>query len=216
MSAPHVLPRGRHAAPRHVVWQSQRGRLLAAMAAAVAEKGYARVAVADVVERAGVSRKTFYEQFANKEACFLAAYDAAVELVLRAIDEALDDDAPDPMAAAAVGTRAYLATLAANPDFARTFLVEVLAAGAEARERRAAVHERFAARLAAIHAAMRREFDDLPKPPPYVFRACVGAVDELVTHHLLTRGTGSLPELEGPILEIERALLGAHARGQTP
>src|SRR3954463_3168983 len=90
MSAPgethalRVLPRGRHAAPREVVAESQRERLLVAMADAVAEKGYAHAAVADVIERAGVSRRTFYEHYANKEECFLAAYDAGVSGMLDA------------------------------------------------------------------------------------------------------------------------------------
>src|SRR5687768_2812280 len=52
-----ALPRGRHAAPRDVVREAQRGRMLEAMAAAVAAKGYGHVAVADVIEGAGVSRK---------------------------------------------------------------------------------------------------------------------------------------------------------------
>src|SRR6516164_1797887 len=90
-----VLPRGRHAAPRPVVREVQRVRMLAAMVQAVAEKGYARVAVTDVVERAGVSRKTFYEQFANKDDCFLAAYDATVDDLLATIDETLETYAPD-------------------------------------------------------------------------------------------------------------------------
>ena len=83
-----VLPRGRYAAPRAVVAESQRERLLVAMADATAAKGYANVAVADVIERAGVSRRSFYEHFANKEECFLAAYDAGVEALLGAIGEA--------------------------------------------------------------------------------------------------------------------------------
>src|SRR6516164_10070200 len=95
-----VLPRGRHAAPRPVVREAQRARMLDAMVQSVAEKGYARVAVADVVERAGVSRKTFYEQFANKEECFLAAYDDGVDRLLAAIDAALATLAPDWLAAA--------------------------------------------------------------------------------------------------------------------
>src|SRR4051794_24535271 len=94
------LPRGRHAAPREVVWESQRGRMLAAMATAVGEKGYAEVAVADVIARAGVSRKTFYEHFENKQQCFLAAYDAGVEMMLGAIDEAIADAGSDPTAIA--------------------------------------------------------------------------------------------------------------------
>ena len=89
-----VLPRGRHAAPRPVVREAQRVRMLAAMVQAVAEKGYARVAVADVIERAGVSRKTFYEQFANKEDCFLAAYDATVDDLLATIDASASRYAP--------------------------------------------------------------------------------------------------------------------------
>ncbi|MGB8875435.1 MAG: helix-turn-helix domain-containing protein, partial [Solirubrobacteraceae bacterium] len=104
-----VLPRGRHAAPRAVVREIQRARMLDAMVEAVADKGYARVTVADVIERAGVSRKTFYEQFANKEECFLAAYDAGVDGLLAAIDEALDALAPDWLAGSRRAVEVYLA-----------------------------------------------------------------------------------------------------------
>jgi AcrR family transcriptional regulator len=113
--------------------------MLAAMATAVGEKGYGSVAVADVIARAGVSRRAFYEHFDNKEECFLAAYDAGVESMLAAIDDAIGRAAADgPLAIARAGTERYLSTLAANPAFARTFLVEVLAAGPRALERRAA------------------------------------------------------------------------------
>src|SRR4051795_2894309 len=182
-----ALPRGRHAAPREVVRNSQRGRMLAAMAAAVGEKGYGTVAVADVIARAGVSRKTFYEHFDNKEECFLAAYDAGVELMLDAIDAAIGDAAAGgPLAIARAGTARYLETLASNPAFARTFLVEVLAAGPRALERRAAVHARFAEQLAVVHRAARSVSAAgfrAPEPGPHVFRACVGAIYELVTDH---------------------------------
>jgi AcrR family transcriptional regulator len=198
------LPRGRHAAPRAVVRASQRGRMLAAMATAVAEKGYRAVAVADVIARAGVSRKTFYEHFANREECFLAAYDAGVGRLLAAIDDAIRAAAPDPMAIARAGTARYLEMLAANPAFARTFLVEVLAAGPAALERRTRVHERFAAQLAETHRAARAAG---PERPPHVFRACVGAIHELVTDHVLRRGAATLPELLDALLEIEAALL---------
>jgi AcrR family transcriptional regulator len=204
LSGAGPLPRGRHAAPRRVVWESQRGRMLAAMATAVGEKGYAEVAVADVVARAGVSRKTFYEQFANKLECFLAAYDTGVDVVLGAIDSAIAAAGPDPLAIARAGTSRYLETLAANPAFARTFLVEVLAAGPEALARRAEVHERFAAQLASIHRAWAPAG---PEPSAHVFRACVGAIHELVMAHVLEHGAETLPELLDPIVAVERALL---------
>jgi AcrR family transcriptional regulator len=205
-----VLPRGRHAAPRSVVSASQRERLLAAMAAAVAAKGYANVAVADVIERAGVSRKTFYEHFANKEDCFLAAYDAGIGALLESIDQAINAAAPDWLAATSAGTLTYLEALAANPDFARTFLVEVLAAGPAALERRAEVHQRFADQLAATIRAARRDLPGLPELPDYVFRACVGAINELVTEQLLSYGADTLPDLLTPILDVELAMLTGH------
>ena len=169
-----VLPRGRYAAPRAVVRETQRARMLEAMVEAVAEKGYARVAVADVIERAGVSRKTFYEQFANKEECFLAAYDAGVDRLLAAIDAAPAELAPDWLAAARRAVEVYLEAMAAGPAFARAFLIEVLAAGPRALARRDAVQERFAAQLAAIHRRARADIPEIPALAPHTFRAAVG------------------------------------------
>jgi AcrR family transcriptional regulator len=202
-----VLPRGRHAAPRDVVRHTQRARMLAAMVDAVAEKGFARISVADVVERAGVSRKTFYEQFANKEECFLAAYDAGVDGLLAAIDDALAELAPDWLAAARRAVEVYLERMAGGPAFARAFLIEVLGAGPHALARRDAVQERFAAQLAAIHRRARADIPEIPAVGPHVFRAAVGAVNELVTAHVLERGAETLPELAGAILDVHLALL---------
>src|SRR5689334_4382607 len=116
--APRELPRGPHRLTRETVMESQRGRMLDAMAQAVAEKGYPATTVADVIARAGVSRKTFYEQFRDKEDCFLAAYDTGVDLLLGTLREA-GADAPDLLTRARARTRAYLETLAEEPGFAR-------------------------------------------------------------------------------------------------
>jgi AcrR family transcriptional regulator len=208
-----VLPRGRYAAPRAVVAESQRERLLVAMADATAAKGYANVAVADVIERAGVSRRSFYEHFANKEECFLAAYDAGVEGLLGAIGEA-EEATAGLLEGARAGTEVYLQLLADNPAFARTFLIEVLGAGPAALERRDAVHQRFADRLAEAHAAIAEELGPsakLPAPAPYIFRAAVGAIHELVIDRLLKDGAEALPGLLDAILEVELRLLGAPA-----
>jgi AcrR family transcriptional regulator len=202
-----ILPRGRHAAPRAVVRETQRARMLTAMVDAVADKGYARVAVADVVERAGVSRKTFYEQFANKDECFLAAYDAGVDRLLAAIDDAVAAPAPDWLTAARRAVEVYLETVAASPAFARSFLIEVLGAGPPALARRDAVQERFAAQLAAIHRRARADIPDIPKLAAHTFRAAVGAVNELVTAHVLEHGAATLPELTDAILDVHLALL---------
>ena len=165
------------------------------------------MAVADVVERAGVSRKTFYEQFANKEECFVAAYDDGVDRLLAAIDAALATLAPDWLAAARRAVEVYLDAMAASPAFARAFLIEALGAGPVALARRRAVQDRFAAQLEAVHRRARADIPEIPEVPPHTFRAAVGAVNELVTAHVLERGADTLPELTDAILDVHLALL---------
>src|SRR3954454_25305249 len=87
-SAPRPLPRGPHGLERDVVLASQRGRMLGAMAEAVASTTYAGTTVADVVAGAVVTRKTFYEHFRDKDECFLAAFDEGVDMVLEPIADA--------------------------------------------------------------------------------------------------------------------------------
>jgi AcrR family transcriptional regulator len=181
--------------------------MLDAMVDAVAEKGYVRVSVADVIERAGVSRKTFYEQFTNKEDCFLAAYDAGVDRLLAAIDDAMAAPAAGWLDAARRAVEVYLAAMAASPAFARAFLIEALGAGPEALARRDVVQERFAAQLAAIHRRARADIPGIPSVGPHTFRAAVGAVNELVTAHVLEHGADTLPSLNEAILDVHLALL---------
>src|SRR5204862_880215 len=75
------LPRGPHSLSREEVELSQRARLLQAATEAVAELGYVKTTVADILARAGVSRATFYQLFSDKEHCFNAAYRENAELV---------------------------------------------------------------------------------------------------------------------------------------
>jgi len=180
---------------------SQRGRLLDAMAEAVAAKGYAATTVADVIARAGVSRKTFYEHFRDKEACFLAAYDTGVELLLGTL-RAAGTPGADPLEVARATTVAYLETLAAEPAFARTFMIEVGAAGAAARERRDAVHEQFAQLLRERAAAA-----GLAEQPAEIYLAAVGATDLLVSRLVAAGRASELPALADVVLRVQLSLL---------
>ena len=89
-------PRGRHRLPREVVARSQRDRLLEAAIRVVAEKGYAALTIGDLTGAAGVSRTTFYELFDGKEDCFLAAYDNAVDALVRRVTAAYEGAAIGP------------------------------------------------------------------------------------------------------------------------
>jgi AcrR family transcriptional regulator len=207
---PRPLPRGPHGLDRDVVLASQRGRMLDAMASTVADKGYAATTVADVVAGAGVSRKTFYEHFRDKEEAFLAAFDAGVEALLAAIVEArpVDDDSWVGLMRARV--RAYLDTLMREPSFAVTFLLEVFVAGPRAIERRGEVLERFAQLYRDLHAEARREFPELPAVPEPIYAAAVGAVNELVSGYVREGRTADLAELEPAIVYLQVALFAGH------
>lgn len=135
-----ALPRGPHGLSRAEVEESQRDRLLWAVAEAVAEKGYNATTVTDIISRAKVSRTTFYQLFADKRACFLDANRAASELLLGVLDGEFKriDALPDLSARQRFDLllSTYLDSMAALAGFAKVFLVEVFAAGAPAVEQR--------------------------------------------------------------------------------
>jgi AcrR family transcriptional regulator len=209
-SQSRALPRGPHSLTRDEVLASQRGRMIEAMAQTVAAKGYAATTVADVVARAGVSRKTFYEHFGDREDCFLAAYDAAVDVLLGAVAERVAAGEPaqtDWRERVRAGVRAYLGALAAEPAFAQTFLVEVHAAGPRARARRAEVHRRFVEFLRAQSALARAAHPWLPDVPDAVYPAIVGGVDEVVSDWVAQGRVAQLPDLEPSLSYFQLALL---------
>ena len=79
-----------------MIARSQRERLLDAAIDVVAEKGYAATTIADLTKAAGISRTTFYELFEDKEACFLAAYDAAADVLARRVEVAFESQGAWP------------------------------------------------------------------------------------------------------------------------
>jgi len=124
------LPAGRHGFSREQVAHNQRERLLAGLATAVAEHGYAAVTITHVTKAAAVSRRVFYANFESKEECFLAAFDTLVGHVRELVEAAVEAE-PDWPHQAIAAARSTLAFLAAEPDLARLCLVEAQSAGPE-------------------------------------------------------------------------------------
>jgi AcrR family transcriptional regulator len=122
------LPAGRHGYSREQVAHHQRERLIAGLAAAVAEKGYAAVTLSDVVKQAKVSRRIFYANFESKEQCFLAAFEVVLGHLRELVAEATDGIRGWPEQVLAAG-RAALGFLSSEPDLARLCLVESRGAG---------------------------------------------------------------------------------------
>lgn len=141
------LPAGRHGLSRSFVVTNQRERMLAAVADAVAEKGFARFTVEDVVRLAGVSRRTFYDHFSDKREAFFAAYDASVVQTMRVAAESFagSEEWPEQVR---FGLHGFLSFLANDPSFAHLGIIEMPLAGPEGRARHLAARSGFEVFLA--------------------------------------------------------------------
>ena len=143
---------GRNGLGHEQVAEIQRARILAAMVELVAERGVSGATIARIVAGSGVSRRTFYELFKDREDCFVAAFDMAVERASRYVRDVFD-----PRAGWAVRIRvsliALLGFLDAEPAIARLLIVESLGAGPRALQRRSQV---LAILIAAVDEGRRR------------------------------------------------------------
>src|SRR3954454_20545347 len=176
----YQLPPGRHGLPRAFVARNQRERILAAVGDVVSLAGYGDMNVEDIVVTAGVSRRTFYDHFKSKDEAFLAAYDEVAQQLVGRVAGAFESNARIADRAEHC-LAAFLDFLASEPAFADMCIVEVMAAGAQAIERRNGVMKAFAA---LIQRAADEEKSARP-PPPLIAETIVGGIYEVVYSRIL-------------------------------
>jgi AcrR family transcriptional regulator len=155
-------------------------RLIQAMIEVVGTKGYRVATVSDVIALAGVSRKTFYEHFANKQDCFFAAFDLVSARVVDQLRRAYGEAVGWPQQVEA-SIRALFKSAVENPSATRFAMVEIGAvgpAGIARRERSTAEYERFIRDAAALAP------DGRPVSGAAV-KAIVGGVTRVLTHRVL-------------------------------
>jgi AcrR family transcriptional regulator len=180
------------------VTEIQRSRILAATLSAVEDVGYQRMTVAQVISRARVSRKTFYDVFADREDCFLAALEQAVAQARRLVRLAYESEG-----AWRDGVRAGLAELLfffdEQPGVARIVLIEALGAGPRVLERRARVLDE----LAKVVDRGRQVTNAAHEPPAVVAEGVVGAVFAVLhTRALEDDGRDRFASLLGSLMNI--------------
>lgn len=178
--------------PRGTLAASQRERILAATELLIAEQGCARTTIEAIVKGAGVSSVTFYEHFASKEECFVAAFDRAVEETRAQLAAAVPDELPWPDRVRA-GLRALLEAIDADPPRARVCLVEAQQGGPQ-----------LIARYDEVLDAAAGELAD-PLGP-----AIVGGIAWLLRERLELGGGGSVQDLLPRMTEVVLAPHLAH------
>ena len=196
---PGQLPPGRHGLSRSFVADNQRGRILMATIDATSAVGYAKMSVEGIVRGAGVSRRTFYELFANKHEAFLAAFDAAAGALLHTVEAASEQETTFEGKVIA-GFRAFVETLAATPGPAQVCIVEALAAGPDAIGRRTAVMAAFA-QVIVDNAPMVAGSHQLPA---LTAETIVGGVYEVLYSRVLC---GEIRDLPGLLPDLTYSML---------
>jgi len=193
------LPPGRHGLPREFVVHNQRERLIAGLAEAVAENGFASTTIAHITRHAAVSRRTFYEHFSSKDECFVAAYDAVLEQLGERVGEAFRAEEEWPQAIRA-GIAAMLSFLAHEPNLARLCMVEALVAGP-------VVVERYDAAIQSLVPYFRegrkgRPPEVLSRLSPTTEEALVGGMVSLVSRRIFAGRTAELEALLPDLVEF--------------
>jgi AcrR family transcriptional regulator len=171
------FPSGVRKLPSDLVSAVQRERLIAAMLRAAADLGYREANVQDVIDRAGVSRPTFYEHFANKEDCFLAAFDTASARLRDRVDAAARKGGDCWRDRLRFGMETLLHFATTEPDAARTLVVEARAASDDAVRRRDELLDHFAN---CIDAQTRELLPGAPSSSALTAAGVVGGAEALL------------------------------------
>jgi AcrR family transcriptional regulator len=184
------------------------------MASAVGEHGYAGTTVEDILSRARMSRRTFYQLFRNREDCFLATYDAALEEAMERLALAHRGNGEPWSRRVERALAALFEYLASEPGLARVWLVEAPSVGAAGIER----HERTMRELAGRLAMLGRDAGGSRANGRVAvdFEASVGAVHRVVQARLLDGRAGELPDLAPHMARLVRGLVAPEANGAGP
>jgi AcrR family transcriptional regulator len=184
------LPRGPHALTREEVAASQQTRIMNAMIELVGEQGYAATTIAEVTARAGVSRKAFYEHFANKEECFLATYDTIVAEGFERV-EAASHDVGGLQQELGFGLDVLFQRANENPGVERLVLMEIAAVGPAGIERREKL-------ISAYEGMLRQNLGAKPRPgiiPNPLLRAVLGGYLKVLYTRVQSGEQKQLPAL---------------------
>lgn len=183
-----------------------RSRLIAGMALALFEKSYGAISVADVVRIARVSKRTFYEHFSTREACYLATYEALSGTLLDRVEQTVLSE-PDVQQRLRAAVQTYLSSLQEVPALTRTFFLEIQLAGPDALAARRKVFQRFAGTLQSIVRRGREDGAEIRLLDENLAVAIVGAINELIMVCLEEERAHDLSALESTVVALFEALL---------
>ena len=202
LDAPAAAPAAPQPAPQPPAPQ------LEGMARAVASQGYADTTIADIVREASVSRRTFYENFADKAECLIALYELASGNAIGVLRAAIDPHS-DWQVQVEQAMGAYFGVLTRNPVLLRTLFIEILGLGAPGLAARRRANQQLVDLM--LDVVNNRTGERLRKTPlqPAMAMAVVGGINEMVLQAIEQERAGALQELVAPAAALLRAAVFA-------
>lgn len=187
--------RGRKDSVRYGVLKIQRARVLAAAVEVIDDVGYAGMTVGAIIERARVSRKTFYDVFSDREDCFEAVFEH-VSALASTVATAAYATQTEWLASIRAALGALLCLMDEEPTLARFWVVEAVGARGPVLERRA----RTMSILARVVDEGRSLISERNQPPELTAEATVGGIGQIIHARLLRRSPEPLSDLLGPLM----------------
>ena len=207
-----LIPAGRHTLGAGEVSERQRERLLRAIASCASERGYSQTTIADIVRVARTSRSAFYDHFADKESCFLAAYEQMTAAYIKA-SLAAAAKVSSWRAKLDVGIDTYFRFMAEHPEVAISTVVEIHCVGERGLEARAKALADWMRTIEGVAVLARREGAALPELDEVAFAAIILAAEAYV-HDYARRGhVPSVTEKAAAVRALAHALF---AQGVQP
>jgi len=198
--------------PKLPLSSSHRDRLIAGLADSIRERGYRDTKITDIVAHARTSRRSFYEQFDDRDACYLALFDTTSDLLVTAVEASVDPTAPwQEQVDRALGT--YVEAIAAEPELTVSFIRELPALGERGAARQRATIEVFArllVRLVANESMQRSGVEPVSLAKAVML---VGGLRELLAHTV--EAGHDIGEVQAVAAEvIKGALAPEHVRAR--
>lgn len=191
------LPHGRHGLPAEFVAHNQSRRLLASLIAIVGEQGYNAATITAITEGAGVTTRTFYKYFDSVEACYQAAFDTGVEMLVAQLAEAWAA-APEWPRQVKAALAAGLEFFAASPGLARLLLTEPFVAGPSIARR----YQQEIGRAAPFLARGRELSAEGPSFPASTERGLVGSIASQIGRKVSAGEAEQLPKLSADLVQF--------------
>lgn len=191
---------------------SPRNRLIAGMAKVLEQQALSELYADDVVREAGVSKRTFYQHFANKEACFLALYRENSARVLSVLQEASGAEGLSALERIQLGAKAYLTFMQSQSALMKRLYIDISYLGTEGMKAKRDVLQQFADVLLTAYDAERASTPSLPPLDKEVVLAIVAGINEMILFKIEDGHADRLTDLESV---SQRLILGQLLVSQT-